>query len=72
MATVNKEIADMIIDGDGFYLDDPHVYKIVEYDNAWGGVGYGLIYTFTVCAQPSHLFIPSPYVRNPRTYWQAS
>lgn len=67
MATVNKEIADMIIDGDGFYLDDPRVYKIVEYDNAWGGVGYGLIYRDDL--DP---YIPSPYVRNPRTYWQAS
>jgi hypothetical protein len=45
MATVDsKHIVDEIIAGDGYYLDDPRVVKIVQYTTKWGGTAYGLIY----------------------------
>ena len=66
MATVDKKLADQIKDANGYYSDDPRVQRIVEYDNAWGGVGYGLEYPGY-----SGKYSPSEFVRNPRVYWQA-
>lgn len=69
MATVNKEIADVVAKHNGWYPgDEQRVVKIVEYDNAWGGVGYGLVYTD---ANPN-LYKETEYVRNPRIYWKAT
>lgn len=66
MATVDKRIADTIRDGNGYYKDDSRVWRIVEYDNAFGGVGYGLEY-----AGQLGRYAESPFVRNPRVYWEA-
>ena len=66
MPTVNKDIADAIKANNGRYADDPRVYRIVEYDNAFGGVSYGLEYRVT-----ENRYCESEYVRNPRVYWQA-
>lgn len=73
MTTVDKEFADNIAHHNGWYNgdndnslgDNPQVVKIVEYDNAWDGKGYGLVFA----GQPNK-YTPSPYVRNPRTYWE--
>lgn len=67
MATVDKKIADEIVEGNGYYSNDPRVHMIIEYDNAWGGQGYGLVYDIR---QSIH-YAPSEYVHNPRVYWQA-
>lgn len=63
MATVSKQIADEVITGK--YPED-RIVKIVRYTNAWGGESYGLI------AEGKDLdyYAPSPYVRNPFTYWE--
>lgn len=66
MATVDKELADKLKAGNGYYMDDPRVASIIEYDNAWGGVGYGLNYEGR-----GNRYTESDFVRNPRVYWQA-
>lgn len=66
MATVGKQLADQLAAQDGYYADDPRVVRIVEYDNAFGGVSYGIEYKHEVGR-----YAPSPYVHNPRVYWQA-
>lgn len=63
MATVDKSIADRIVAGE-FPEDDAR--KIVEYDNAFGGVGYGVIFG----DQDPDRYAPSEFVRNPRLYWE--
>lgn len=63
MATVDKKIADEI--AAGMYAEDRPV-KIVEYDNAWGGVSYGVIFE----GEPLDRYSPSPYIMNPKTYWE--
>lgn len=65
MATVDREIADLMVVCNGKYMDDPQVFRIVEYDNAWDGVGYGLEYAGEIGR-----YGPSQYVKNPRTYWE--
>lgn len=65
MSTVSKEIADRIIKG-AWPEDDATC--IVEYDNKWGGVGYGV----TFGKRPNVYLEPSEFVRNPRIYWQRS
>lgn len=67
MGTVNKDIADKIAKADGHFSDDPRVVRIVEYDNAWGVIGYGLEY-----ARNRGYYAPSEFVCNPRVYWEAA
>lgn len=65
MATVDKELADRLVALNGQFMDDPRVARIVEYDNAWGGVGYGMEYEWEVGR-----YSESEFVRNPRVYWE--
>lgn len=73
MGTVSKDIADRIIANNGYFTpiseyegsDNPQHSEITEYDNAFGGVSYGL----TVKGIPN-VYTPSKYVRNPRVYWK--
>ncbi len=67
MPTVSKQIADEIVQKDGHYADDPRVYRIVEYTNAWGGKGYGLEYESNIGN-----YQESYYIRDPRVYWSAT
>lgn len=66
MSTVSKSLADKIKANDGYFSDDPRVTSIIEYDNAWDGVGYGLNYE-----GKANRYTTSEFVRNPRVYWQA-
>lgn len=75
MSTVDKEVADRLIAGGGWIDgdsdnsmgDNPRCVLIVEYDNAWGGKGYGLVF------EGSHnRYGESDFVRSPRTYWAAA
>jgi len=63
MGTITKEIADDVIAGK--YEEDRPV-KIVKYENAWGGEGYGLICE----GQNPERYAASEFVRNPVTYWE--
>lgn len=75
MGTVNKAFADNIVEHDGFYNgdkdnslgDNPRCIEITEYDNNWGGKGYGL----TMQGQ-RNVYTPSPHVRNPKCYWKVN
>jgi hypothetical protein len=66
MGTVNKELADKIAANHGFYDDDPRVMRIIEYDNVFGGVSYGLEYKWE-----RGRYRVSYFVSNPRLYWSA-
>lgn len=73
MATVDRDFADNIAANQGYYNgdsdnplgDNPRCRLIIEYDNAWGGKGYGLVFE----GQPNR-YTPSPYVRNPKVFWE--
>lgn len=67
MATVSKDLADKLVAGNGYYADDPRVIRIIEYDNAWGGKGYGIEYQRDIGR-----YSESEFVRNPKVYWQCS
>lgn len=75
MSTVDKAFADNIAkhggwangDSDNSLGDNPQCVLIVEYDNAWGGQGYGLVFK-----GQSNRYTPSNFVRNPRDYWSAA
>lgn len=66
MATITKFMADKIKNQDGYYSDDPRVLRITEYTDMGGKLAYGIEYR-----EPLGRYIPSPYVRNPRVYWEA-
>ena len=64
MATVDKEIADRIVAGE---FPEDGATRIVEYDNAFGGIGYGV----TFGNEPIDKYMePTEFVRNPRIYWE--
>lgn len=66
--TLDKEIVDQIIAGNGFYPGDEHlppVDLVIEYDNAWGGTSYGCVKE----GKPNQ-YQPSSHVQNPRVYWR--
>ena len=63
MATVDKEIADRIVAGE---FPEDNARKIVEYDNAFGGVGYGVIFG----DDDPDRYHETMFVRNPRLYWE--
>lgn len=68
MSTVDKQTADKVIAGNGTYPGDeylPPYVRIIEYNNAWGGVSYGL-----EDARTLGRFKASPFIRNPRVYWE--
>lgn len=73
MGTVDKGIADRIVKNNGYYTpiseyegsDNPLYSEITEYDNAFGGVSYGLTVNGIL-----NVYTPSKYVRNPRVYWK--
>lgn len=75
MTTVDRDFAARIKAGDGWldgdrdntYGDNPRCVQIIEYDNAWGGKAYGLVFE-----GQRNKYTPSPYVRNPKTWWEAS
>jgi hypothetical protein len=67
MATVSKDLADRLKDNDGYYSDDPRVVRIVEYDNNWGGKGYGLEYEGQLGKHKA-----SEFIHNPKVYWEAT
>lgn len=66
MATVNKEIADRIVAGE---FPEDGATRIVEYDNAFGGVGYGVTFPRD---DINKYTTPTEYIRNPRIYWEKS
>lgn len=67
MATVGKEIADKIKSGDGYYMDDPRVVRIVEYTDMGGKQAYGIEYKHELGK-----YAESFYIHQPKVYWEAT
>lgn len=65
MATVDLEIAKRVRAGE--WPEDQAV-MIVEYENAWGGVAYGV--TFKHEGNKTRYMEESEYIRNPRVWWR--
>jgi len=67
MATItSREIVDEIIAGDGVYMDDDLVVKIVEYKNMFdGGIAWGIIHHF----EDPMRYHNAPACRDPKTIW---
>lgn len=63
MATVDKAAADRVIAGE---FANEGVWKIVKYNNAWGGESYGLLFPH----DPPDKYRASNFVRNPTVYWE--
>lgn len=66
MATVGKVTADKLVAGNGYYLDDPRVVRIVEYTDMGGKQAFGMEYDGQIGK-----YAESVYVRDPKVYWQA-
>jgi hypothetical protein len=66
MATVNKDMADRIIANDGYYPDDPRVFRVVEYTDIGGKQAYGIEYEHELGK-----YCESEYVRDPKVIWSA-
>lgn len=73
MGTVDKVFADNLVKHNGYYNgdsdnslgDNPRCIEITQYDNAFGGVGYGLTFE-----GQKNVYTPSEFVGNPRCYWK--
>jgi hypothetical protein len=64
MATVSmREIVDDIIRGNGHYMGDPLVVRIVEYNNQFNGdLAWGLTYQ----GEDPNRYLTAPACHNPR------
>lgn len=72
MATIdNKEMIDKIIRQDGFFEDDPQVYMIVEYINAYGNITWGVTWTNERVGALTRYLVETEFVREPKIIWKA-
>jgi len=67
VATVTKEIAEKIIANDGYFGDDPRVWQVVRYTNAWGNDAYAILYEQDVML---NRYRKSEFIRNPVVLWK--
>jgi len=73
MGTVDRQFADNLKKNNGYYNgdasnefgDNPRCILITEYDNAFGGVGYGLTFEGQY-----NKYTRSEFVKDPRIYWE--
>ena len=69
MSTIDsKHIIDELIKNNGHYEDDPQVYMIVEYTNAYGNVTWGV--TWPHERNRDRYLLPTFYVRDPKVIWR--
>lgn len=72
MATIDsKDIIDEIIASNGYYMGDPRVYQIVEYENYYGRTTWGVSWSHESRYQKHRYEKESAYVCNPRVIWKA-
>lgn len=72
MATItSKDIIDELIKNDGYCADDPRVYQIVEYTNAYGNKTWGVTWSNEAELSKHRYEIPSQFVREPKVIWRA-
>ena len=73
MGTVDRQFADNLKKNNGYYNgddsnelgDNPRCVLITEYNNAFGGVGYGLTFEGQF-----NKYTESEFVKNPTVYWR--
>jgi hypothetical protein len=69
VSTLAIDTANLIRQHNGVYPGDEHlppIVLLVEYDNAWGGVGYGTVRE----GELNRYAIETHWVRNPRVWWR--
>jgi hypothetical protein len=73
VSTINtKDIIDTLIANDGYYdEEDPRVYMIVEYTNAYGDIVWGVTWINEDPSRLERYLVPSQFVRNPKVIWKA-
>ena len=72
MATIDsKELIDEIIRNNGYYLDDPRVYMVVEYTNYNGNITWGIAYCTESRERRTRYLDETEYVRNPKVIWHS-
>lgn len=72
MATIDsKSVIDEIISNNGYYMDDPRVYMIVEYTNAYGNKAYGVTWSNEHPTSRLRYLDETTYVKNPKVIWRA-
>lgn len=75
MASVDKPFAENIKSNNGYFNgdeenelgDNPRCTEITRYDNAFGGVGYGLTFE-----GQANVYVASEFVINPSCFWKYS
>ena len=72
MATFNdKRVIDTLITNGGYYEGDPRVVRIVEYENAFGQMCWGVVYITEPVSTWLRYDWPTNYIRNPQVIWTA-
>lgn len=70
MATIDsKEMIDNLIKNNGKFEDDPLVYRIVEYTNAFGNITWGVTWVNESSKARDRYLIETEYVRSPKSIW---
>jgi len=73
MATISSpEFIQELIDKDGYYEDDPRVYQVVKYENAWGKDTYGVTWENEPENRKHRYEIETEYVLRPEIIWRAN
>lgn len=73
MATItNKDIIDELIKNDGYYMDDPRIFMIVEYTNFTGHKVWGITHVNENPEFRLRYLIETPYVKKPKVIWHFS
>lgn len=72
MSTIDsRNIIDEIIKLNGYYEDDPRVYMIVEYTNAYGNITYRVTWINENSSYRTRYLNETEYVRNPKVIWHS-
>lgn len=73
MATIdNKTTIDTIIKNNGYYEDDPQVFQIVEYINAYGMTTWGVTWVSESMQRRHRYEIESQYINHPKVIWSSA
>ena len=70
MATIdNEKVIKGLIELDGYYMNDPRVYQIVEYTTYEGKQAWGVTWENEPINRIRRYEIPSTYVIAPKVIW---
>lgn len=73
MATIDtEETIRELIEHDGYFMDDPRVYQIVEYTNFNGKKCWGVTWENEPVSRLQRYEIPSTYIIAPKVIWRAN